>query len=250
MEPRQNEFGYFGKLPARGDFIQQILPQDFANHWHEWLQQSMASARQDLGNDFLTYYLNCPAWKFLMAPGVCGLQAVAGLTIPSVDKVGRYFNFTLATMLPAECDPCAFVMNNGKGMLALENLALDMLECDFEKEEIDLKVRDLSLHFEMPPTGKSQLETQADEIQITQDAALPFAGQASALLSHLVGQNLGQFSIWWYGQAGQTHSQMIACRGMPAEATYLRLLTMNQPPTVAEQEDEMDYIDKIIAGEA
>ena len=121
-ETRQNEFGYFGKLPCRGDFIQQVLPQDFANRWHEWLQPSMATARDQLGEQFLTYYLNCPAWKFVMAPGVCGEQAVAGLTIPSVDQVGRYFNFTLATMLPTDCDPCAYIMNNREGMQNLENL--------------------------------------------------------------------------------------------------------------------------------
>ena len=44
----QNAFGYFGKLPSWGDFIQQLLPQDFANGWHEWLQISMASARESL----------------------------------------------------------------------------------------------------------------------------------------------------------------------------------------------------------
>ena len=70
----QNGFGYFGKLPTLGDFIHQVLPQDFANRWHEWLQQSMASARTALGDEFLRYYLNCPAWKFLMDEGVCGAQ--------------------------------------------------------------------------------------------------------------------------------------------------------------------------------
>lgn len=246
-EAKQNEFGFFGKLPTRGDFIQQVLPQDFANSWHEWLQQSMATARESLREDFLRYYLNCPAWKFIISPGICGVQAVAGLTIPSVDKVGRYFNFTLATMLPMEADPCGYVIGNKTGMAALENLALDLLENDFSIEEVELKVRELSLQFTMAANAKHEIDAGTGHICIAQDRPLPFADQASALLTHLVKQNLEQFSMWWYGQAGQTRSQLVVCNGMPSADMYLRLLTLGDPPE--QEENEIDYIDKVIAGE-
>lgn len=44
----QNEFGYFGTLPALGDIVDPLRPQDFANGWHEWQQQSNVAARMDL----------------------------------------------------------------------------------------------------------------------------------------------------------------------------------------------------------
>lgn len=243
----QNEFGYFGKLPTLGDFVHHLLPQDFANGWHEWLQTSMASAREALGDDFLTYYLNCPVWKFLMAPGVCGVQAVAGLTIPSVDKVGRYFNFTLATVLPMGTDPCTYALKNRDGLTELENLALDILEHDDPKEEIEIKVRDLSFQFKTPSATHLEFETGPDFIRTSQHGSFPFTDQAGGMLTHLITQNLGQYSIWWYGQAGQTRSQMVVCSGLPSPGIYLRLLTLEEPP--AAEEKELDYVNKIIAGD-
>lgn len=243
----QNEFGYFGKLPIWGDFVHQILPQDFANGWHEWLQASMATARETLGEAFLTYYLNCPAWKFLMAPGVCGKQAVVGLTIPSVDRVGRYFNFTLATVLPSETNPCTYVAQNKEGMSELENLALDILEQDYPKEEIELKLRELVLKFHGTSEIRHRIESGVDFIRVSQERALPFADQSGELVDYLVSQRLQNYSMWWYGQVGQTQSQMLVCQGLPSPEHYLSLLTLDDPPEPAVQ--EKDYIDQIIAGE-
>jgi type VI secretion system protein ImpM len=247
MELAQNEFGYFGKLPTLGDFIHQVLPQDFANGFHEWLQLSMANARESLGDEFLTYYLNCPSWKFIMAPGVCGAQAVAGLTIPSVDRVGRYFNFTLATMLAVEANPIAYVMANRAGFKALEQLALDILEADYSKEQVELEVREAALKFQASQAVKSKVEFESNYLHTSLDQPRPFADQASALLSYLLTEKMGDISVWWYGQEGQTTSNMVVCQGMPSRNAYLRLLTLESPPEPKEK--EMDYIDKIIAGE-
>lgn len=244
----QNEFGYFGKLPAWGDFIQQLLPQDFANHWHEWLQQAMADARESLGDSFLTYYLNCPAWKFLLAPGVCGEQAVVGLTIPSVDRVGRYFNFTIAAVLPQNSDPCSYVMNNHDGLAELENLALDILEQDYPKDVMERKLQDLSLSFRGGSESAHKIETANDYLRITQNQALPFIDQAGVLISHLAAQQLQNFSMWWYGQVGQIQSQLLVCNGLPTADVYRNLLTLNHPPEP--EAKSMDYIDQIIAGDA
>ena len=246
IEAIQNEFGYFGKLPTRGDFIQQVLPQDFANDFHEWLQFSMAQARESLGDEFLTYYLNCPCWKFITNPGVCGAQAIAGITIPSVDKVGRYFNFTLATVLPEDTSPIAYVIANRAGFKSMEILALDLLESDYSNQEVEMKVREASLQFHDWERYRSEIEVNADSLHIRLDKPLPFADQVSTLLNHIVTEKLGEFSAWWYGQEGQTMSNMIVCRGMPTEDAYLQLLTLQSPPEP--EAKELDYVDKIISG--
>lgn len=247
IEAVQNEFGYFGKLPTVGDFIHQVLPQDFANGFHEWLQLSMAQTRESLGDEFLTYYLNCPSWKFITSPGVCGAQAVAGITIPSVDQVGRYFNFTLATVLPLDTDPIAYVMANRAGFKAVELLALDILDSDYSTEQVEMKVRETSLQFHSLQPARNEVETKTDHLHISLDRPVPFADQASTLLSHLLAEKLGDFSVWWYGQEGQTMSKMVVCQGMPSTDVYEQLLTLDSPPEP--KEEELDYIDKIIAGE-
>ena len=245
----QLEFGYFGKLPTFGDFIHQHLPQDFANHWHEWLQRAMAEARESLAEDFLTYYLNCPAWKFLLAPGVCGAQAVAGLTIPSVDKVGRYFNFTLATVLPEGVDVCAYALNNREGFKALEELALDVLEHDLGKADIETRVRDITGVFSMIPAARHRFDFATDHLLVSQDHVRPFADQSGALLSHLLTRELQDFSVWWYGMVGQTRSQLMVCSGMPGAEAFRQFLTLGEPPTAGEDLEETNYVDKILAGE-
>jgi len=172
----QNEFGYFGTLLVLGDFAGQLRPQDFANGWHEWLQQSNVAAR-----------------------------------------------------------------------MVLENLALDILAEDYAKEEIELKVRDVSLLFDTPSATHHDIETGAEFIRASLDGAFPFADQVGGLLTHLINQSLGDYSIWWYGQAGQTQSQIVVCNGLPSHQIYLRLLTLEEAQ--APEEKELDYVDKIIAGD-
>ena len=192
IEAVQNEFGYFGKLPTVGDFIHQVLPQDFANGFHEWLQLSMAQTRESLGDEFLTCYLNCPSWKFITSPGVCGAQAVAGITIPSVDQVGRYFNFTLATVLPLDTDPIAYVMANRAGFKAVELLALDILDSDYSTEQVEMKVRETSLQFHSLQPARNVVEIKTDHLHISLDLPLPFADQASTLFRNL-GDDFSEF---------------------------------------------------------
>lgn len=246
-ESVQHEFGFFGKIPTLGDFVHQVLPQDFANGFHEWLQRSMAGARDALGDQFLTCYLNCPAWQFLLAAGVCGAQPVVGLTIPSIDRVGRYFNFTLATVLPMDSDPIAYALANRPGLSALEGLALDILEQDFTRDQIEQAVRGITQQFTAVPDVRRAVRSEQDYLAVLLDQPLPMADQVGTLLSHLVSRQMGAYSAWWYGMEGQSTSNLVVCSGMPSAKAYLELLTLHNPPAVAAE--EVDYIDRIIAGD-
>lgn len=246
-ETVQHEFGYFGKLPTLGDFVHRSLPQDFANRFHEWLQASMAQGRESLGESYLAYYLNCPAWKFLMSAGVCGAQPIIGLTIPSVDRVGRYFNFTIASVLPLDCDPIAYALANRAGFEQLESVALDVLEQDPSRDDIDAMIQDLALHFAPAGSARRSIVDQADFVHVSLDAPLPLYAQAGALLSHRLERELGPFSGWWFGLEGQSASNLILCSGLPSSSVYLELLTLQNPVEVTVE--DKSYIDQVIAGE-
>lgn len=100
--------GFYGKLPAHGDFLRRILPDAFCEPWDAWLQQGMAAAREALDEaDFDTVWATTPAWRFLLPAGACGPDRVAGLLLPSADLVGRRFPLTLAALLPTDADPPA-----------------------------------------------------------------------------------------------------------------------------------------------
>ena len=91
--------GFYGKLPMVGDFVSRRLPNDFISSWDSWLQSAIAASREELGDDWLKNYLTSPIWRFLLSPGLCGNQAVAGIMMPSVDRVGRYYPLTVAVQI-------------------------------------------------------------------------------------------------------------------------------------------------------
>lgn len=84
--------GFFGKLPARGDFVRAGLPRDFVARWDGWISGVLPTALEATGDG----WLQAPVWRFCLAPGVCGADPISGLLLPSVDKVGRRFPLTLA----------------------------------------------------------------------------------------------------------------------------------------------------------
>jgi type VI secretion system protein ImpM len=90
--------GFYGKLPARGDFVRAGLPRDFTDRWDDWLQSVLAGSRALMGDAWLPAFLEAPVWRFALPAGMCGASAVLGLMLPSVDKAGRYFPLTFAAL--------------------------------------------------------------------------------------------------------------------------------------------------------
>ncbi|MCE6959793.1 type VI secretion system-associated protein TagF [Cereibacter sphaeroides] len=77
--------GFFGKLPAAGDFVARGLPAPFCRAWDAWVTRHLA---QRLGNGAPQGGL-----RFRLSSG--GRMA-AGVILPSKDRVGRRFPLTLA----------------------------------------------------------------------------------------------------------------------------------------------------------
>ena len=93
------EVGFYGKLPSHGDFITRRLSRNFLDEWDAWLQRAIAASKADLGEQWLDIYLTSPIWSFALGGGICGTNAWAGVLMPSVDRVGRYFPLTLVAEL-------------------------------------------------------------------------------------------------------------------------------------------------------
>jgi type VI secretion system protein ImpM len=89
-------FGFYGKIPARGDFVRNGLPRPFIDAWDSWLQRVMPESRVLLGDAWLPAWMEAPVWRFSVAAGICGPGAALGVFMPSVDRAGRHFPLTLA----------------------------------------------------------------------------------------------------------------------------------------------------------
>lgn len=132
---RDAVIGFYGKIPARGDFVQSGLPRRFVEPWDAWVQRGLTASRAELGERWLPAWLEAPVWRFALAPGLCGPQAALGLWLPSVDRAGRYFPLTLAALV-SEAEPAALIAAGGGFLAAAEEAGRAALAEDLAPEAL------------------------------------------------------------------------------------------------------------------
>jgi type VI secretion system protein ImpM len=135
--PSADPPGFYGKVPSRGDFVGRRLPPDFIAVWDRWLQDGLRQSRELLGAAWLDLYLNSPVWRFALDAGVCGGEAMAGVMIPSVDRVGRYFPFTVAGAVAPAVIGADLFEREAAWFDVLEQCALDSLAEGFSLQRMD-----------------------------------------------------------------------------------------------------------------
>ena len=246
------ELGFYGKLPTYGDFIQKRLPTDFINPWHEWLQAGMMACRERDPDGWMSYYLNCPAWSFVLAGGICGQQPVAGVTIPSVDRVGRYFNFTMASILPAEVNPAVFASNQSEWLEGLENLALSVLEEEMDQDGIEGSINELAAELNWEPTSRASFSGGPDYARVVPDNSTGVSSMLSGLLDKLITREHERYGLWWHHGSSQVGAQLVSCATMPSGEIYLGLmmdedLVVTTESVVSSQPPEVDYLDELLS---
>ena len=104
MKPPPGRVCWYGKLPARGDFVGRGLPPRWRSDWDAWLQRGIALAATTLDDTALRERLGAFApWRYLAlpAPG----EIWCGIMVASHDRVGRAFPLTLAERLAAPASP-------------------------------------------------------------------------------------------------------------------------------------------------
>jgi len=83
--------GFYGKMPATGDFVSRRLPGAFAQGWDRWLAQHIVPLFA------LDAWPTDTALRFLAGPASFG--ASAGIVVQSGDKVGRRFPLSVVARL-------------------------------------------------------------------------------------------------------------------------------------------------------
>lgn len=133
--------GWYGKLPTLGDFASRRLDAAFIEPWDLWLGEGLAAQREQLGEAWLDAYLGSAVWRFVLMPGVLPAQAepaaLAGVLMPSVDRVGRYFPLTLVTRLPRLPASAGEVEALLGWLHRLEDVAVDALHEDWSIDELE-----------------------------------------------------------------------------------------------------------------
>lgn len=221
--------GFFGKVPVRGDFVTRRLPQSFTGPWDEWLQAAMAESREQMGDAWLELYLDAPLWNFALSPGVCGEAAVAGLMMPSVDRVGRYFPLTVAAILDDMAAPCELAASAGNWFIAIEDLALSALEDDFDFDTFDQDLAALDLPAWTPRGPAEAQDPDRDAIDGAGwrvgigpdgDPARSYA----EMMHHVLSTLEPRYGLWWTAGSETVVSSLLVSRGLPKTASFAALL--------------------------
>jgi type VI secretion system protein ImpM len=197
--------GWYGKLPCLGDFASRRLPPEFITPWDAWLQRSIATSRQQLGETWLEIFLMSPMWRFALAPGVCGEHAYAGLLLPSVDKVGRYFPLTLALPISAEHADVVALLGVQAWYAELEHIGLAALNVDYSPDALEAALAEnpfpLPAPSAMPPGMSNMAECFRDPAPPAQSfhlgsiddlAAAASTGARAVAIASAAGK-----SYWW-----------------------------------------------------
>ena len=216
--------GFFGKLPGRGDFISRHLPRSFLDPWDDWLQAAIAASRSQLAESWRDYYCTSPIWRFALGPGLCGPAAYAGILMPSMDRIGRYYPLVIAAPLDSDWPLLTLPFTADSWFRQAEQLALAGLDND----ELDLD--DFSRRVEtlgpLPTTGFA-----AGDAAATSRAwccplpdVLDWSQTLPALAPHLLAQGFAQPSLWWTEGSEWVVRCLLLCEGLPPIEGFAALL--------------------------
>lgn len=179
--------GWYGKLPALGDFASRRLSAEWIAQWDAWLAAGLHQLREAAPDTWLENYLASPAWRFALLPGALpdgsGEGLRVGVLVPSVDRVGRYFPLVVVSApLPRPADG-AQVAALWHWAGQLEDIAVQALQDDWSAESLDAALANTPL-----------------PLFHAADAAVPAA--LAGLLSQAAWDGLQGCSLWLHDGTG------------------------------------------------
>ncbi len=232
--------GWYGKIPCLGDFVSRRLPAAFIDTWDAWLQRGMAESRAALGEAWLDAYLTGPIWRFVILPGTCTNVDYlwAGVLMPSVDRVGRYFPLTIAQRVDPGLGAISRILAAQAWYAALEQVALAALDTRTGPEDLD---RNLSMH-PFPETRPVEKRGASGELarwwaqpHVPETFALPDGWTLDALFDAAAREAFDSMgtgkSLWWNVAADAANTvRLMCCPGLPPEERFAAMLGPGDTP--------------------
>lgn len=217
----------YGKIPVLGDFVTRGLSAAVRDQWDEWLAAGMACARETLGDGWLDVYLDSPLWYFAAGAGTLDQATWAGVMIPSVDRVGRYFPFTVLRHL-GRVSPLQAMSSAREWYALAEELALDTLADGFDAESLDHRLAALP-----EPEVAAAPAAGVGEVDPDESAGWFYRlGEAPAtkdVLSTIADDCLAQLypshSVWWTAGSQAVAPALLVARGLPERDSFPSLMS-------------------------
>jgi type VI secretion system protein ImpM len=220
--------GWHGKLPTLGDFASRRLEAPFIEAWDGWLAAGLVALREAHPETWLDAYLGSPSWRFLLMPevlpGAAGEQGWAGVLMPSVDRVGRYFPLTLVQPLGDGPSSTQQMQALWHWLERLDDLARDALHEDWTAERLEQELAG------MQAPGLETIELPAAASPAAVGALVEFAAAPVLDAATLIGVEAqrawaerARGCAWWFARPDERQPRLLVSRGLPAAQALERL---------------------------
>lgn len=230
------ETGFYGKLPCRGDFLQRRAPNEFVEVWDAWLQSCIHASKEALQDEWLDRYLTGPIWRFALSAGACGAGAYAGVLVPSVDRVGRYFPLTIVAPLTDDHCPLDVACSSTPWFEAAEALALDALAAEtLDIDQFDEQVAQLGQPFAADAASESASLTSALHAsafpahtanwRAPLGAAHSLQRAVNGLAWRELSRSLHPAAVWWTDGSNAVGASWLSTQGLPEARAFTAMLS-------------------------
>ena len=192
--------GFFGKIPARGDFVAAGLATPRSKAGTDPFPLLWRHVKTALGDRWSDVWLQAPVWRFALPGTMCGPAPLLGLWMPSIDKAGRHFPLMIATTCPGTT-PEQMRRHGTAWLDAAEDAGRDAIADDLTPEQLTASI---------PPPPDL---TATPEIPLPYDLRpCPDAG------------------LWWTDGAPLVPAQGLVLDTMPDAATFRAMLEAAHEP--------------------
>jgi len=192
--------GFYGKLPSAGDFLTRRVPPDTLAVWDNFLRHMTATSQARAGADWPGAWLEAPVWHMTAAAGVLGPAQMRAVLVPGMDRVGRFFPFTILCPAQTGGAPAA------QWALAAETICLDALETDTAPDDILARLETCAL-----PAPAAELGGR-DRVDLARPTD-PWPAAAEDALGPPRGG-----SLWWCRGTARVPAILLRCPDLPAAA--------------------------------
>ncbi len=201
--------GYFGKIPARGDFLARRVPPSVAAAWEHWLQELAATVREIGERGWQDAWLTAPLWHFVLGRNLAGPHGAAGLLVASADRVGRLFPFTIIGAAAPDAAP-----DRAEWGRHAEGLAVAALDESFDPATLDASLATLG-----PPPAPNGPNRPAGVWPLVLDGDWPEPGDPLATDAAAQPGPGPDQSEWWCRGSDRILPIRLRCTGLPGRRT-------------------------------
>ena len=218
----------FGKIRAKGDFVSRNLDYQVQEYLDGWLQEAFSISQEQIGSDWLKYYLTSPIWRFVISNQKIN-KDIIGFMMPSIDKVGRYYPLFMLEVF--EDGKLCGADLHCKSFSQLEELAMSTLDGDAKSTEFfaSLNQAGFPLLNEKAPVAELMHQLADSDKNISSEVTQYLWQEAGDFVSLQFKSETSSetTSIWWTEGSEGVERALLYCSDLPTANGFSAMLDGN-----------------------